>query len=77
MHLKILKESNQSSTDHNSFHLHVLNTPDRSYYIFSNKDQMAWENFLVDGLLDSQVKRLIEVSRDEWGATKIVRDLIR
>jgi hypothetical protein len=77
MHLKILKESNQSSTDHNSFHLHALNTPDRSYYIFSNNDQMAWENFLVDGLLDSQVKRVIEVSRDEWGATKIVRDLIR
>jgi hypothetical protein len=77
MHLKILKESNQSSIDHNAFHMHVLNTPDRSYYIFSNKDQMSWENFLVDGLLDSQVKRVIELSRDERGAMKIVRDLIR
>ncbi len=57
--------------------MHVLNTPDRSYYIFSNKDQISWENFLVDGLLDSQVKRVIEVSRDERGEMKIVRDLIR
>ena len=77
MHLKILKESNQSSIDHNSFHVHVLNTPDRSYYIFSSRDQISWENFLVDGLLESQVKRVIEVSRDEQGAMKIVRDLIR
>ena len=77
MHLKILKESNQLSIDHNSFHVHVLNTPDRSYYIFSSRDQISWENFLVDGLLESQVKRLIEVSRDEQGAMKIVRDLIR
>jgi hypothetical protein len=77
MHLKILKKSNQSSIDHNSYHMHVLNTPDCSYYIFSNKDQISWENFLVDGLLDSQVKRVIEVSRDERGEMKIVRDLIR
>ena len=77
MHLKILKESNQSSIDHNSFHVHVLNTLNRSYYIFSNKDKISWENFLVDGLLDSQVKRVIEVSRDERGEMKIVRDLIR
>jgi hypothetical protein len=54
-----------------------MNTRDKSYYLLSESDQLSWQSFLMDGLLDSQIKRVIEVSRDEQGGTKIIRDMIR
>jgi len=77
MHLKIVNKSIDPLNDTHCLHLHVMNTREKSYYLLSVSDQLSWQSFLMDGLLDSQIKRVIEVSRDEQGGTKIIRDMIR
>ena len=77
MHYETLTQKINSSADSQLLHLHTLNENRRTFYILSTSEEISWQNFLSHGLVDSHVRRFIEVSKDEWGGSHIVRDLSR
>ena len=77
MHYETLTQKLNSSADSQLLHLHSLNEKRRTFYILSTSEEISWQNFLSHGLVDSHVRRFIEVAKDEWGSSHIVRDVSR
>ena len=59
------------------FHLHLYYTKDGKYLIWSTSESWDWQAFLENGSFCSQIKRLVQIRRDESGMEEIIKDFRR
>jgi hypothetical protein len=59
------------------FHLHLYCTKDGKYLIWSTLESWDWQAFLENGSFYSRIKRLVQISRDEWGREEVIKDFYR
>ncbi|MEK9773889.1 MAG: hypothetical protein VW576_10040 [Opitutae bacterium] len=77
MYSKQFSESKKKSKQGSIIHKHVYRTLNRVYFIYSSKVYMDWDNFLINGMICSNISRFVELSRDEFGIQRVVRDVRR
>ena len=58
-------------------HLHIYRNQTSVFYIISRKEKMEWEKFLTDGFICQGITRFIELSRDEFGIQRVIKDVRR
>ena len=57
-------------------HMHVHRSTKSVFFLYSTKEKVDWESFL-SGLVCPAIVRYIELSRDEFGIQRVVRDVHR
>ncbi len=77
MYSKQVSESKKKCNQDGIIHKHVYRTVNRVYFIYSSKVNMDWDNFLINGMICSNISRFVELSRDEFGIQRVVRDVRR
>ena len=58
-------------------HLHVFKRKDLKYLILSESSDLEWDEFLEQAIINTQVRRFVEISCDEFGIERVIRDFIR
>ena len=58
-------------------HTHVFRSGRRIYYIISKEHKLSWVEFLECGMICPGIIRFMEVSRDEFGIERVIRDVWR
>ena len=58
-------------------HTHVFRNTRSIIYIISKEHKLSWEEFLEYGMISPGIIRLVEVSRDEFGIERVIRDVWR
>jgi hypothetical protein len=58
-------------------HLHIYRNQRSVFYIISLDEKMEWEKFLADGFICQGITRFIELSRDEFGIQRVIKDVRR
>jgi hypothetical protein len=77
MYAKTTVGSENFSTYNETTHLHIYKNQRSVFYIISQKEKMDWGKFLIDGFICQGITRFIEVSYDEFGIQRIVKDVRR
>ena len=72
---KATSESTTTATD--TAHLHIYRNQISVFYIISRNKKMEWEKFLIDGFICQGITRFIELSRDEFGIQRVIKDVRR
>jgi len=75
MYAKTNAGSENSSTYGMRTHLHIYRNQKNVFYIISRNERMDWEKFLIDGFICQGIVRFIELSRDEFGIQRLVKDV--
>ena len=58
-------------------HLHIYRNQRSVFYIISRNKKMEWSKFLIDGFICQEITRFIELSRDEFGIQRVIKDVRR
>ncbi len=77
MYSKQFSESKKKSNQGSIIHMHVYRSVTKAYFVYSSRENMDWENFLTHGLICPNISRFVELSRDEFGIQRVVRDVRR
>ena len=77
MHVKSKASSEKTITVTHASHLHIYRNQSSVFYIISRNEKMEWEKFLIDGFICQGITRFIELSRDEFGIQRVVKDVRR
>ena len=77
MHAKSKASSEKTTTDTHATHLHIYRNQRSAFYIISRNEKMDWEKFLIDGFVCQGITRFIELSRDEFGIQRVIKDVRR
>lgn len=70
-------DSTEQITDEELIHTHVFRNAETIYYITSKDQNLCWNGFLEYGIICPGIIRLLEMSRDEFGVERVVRDVWR
>ena len=70
-------DSTEQITDEELIHTHVFRNAENIYYITSKDQKLCWNEFLELGIICPGIIRLLEMSRDEFGVERVVRDVWR
>ena len=77
MYAKINVGSENPPTFTETAHLHIYKNQRSVFYIISRNERMDWGKFLIDGFICQGIVRFIELSRDEFGIQRLVKDVRR
>lgn len=77
MYAKSKASSESTTTATDTEHLHIYRNQRSVFYIISRNKKMEWEKFLIDGFICQGITRFIELSRDEFGIQRVIKDVRR